>query len=204
MVAIITGDIIRSKKAKTALWMKVLKKELGKLGAFPKKWEIFRGDSFQAEIADPMNGLIIAIKLKAAIKSMKGIDVRIAIGIGKKKYSASRITESNGSAFIFSGEKFDKLKKEKQTLALRSEWGEFDREMNLYLKFLMVIINRWTENSAQTVAMALEKPGLSQAELGKRLGIKQNAVSTRLKRTSFEEIIELNELYKDKLRKLLK
>ncbi|WP_332910804.1 hypothetical protein [Algoriphagus boritolerans] len=35
----------------------------------------------------------------------------MAIGIGEKNYSGSKISESNGPAFVFAGEKFDRLKK---------------------------------------------------------------------------------------------
>lgn len=40
----------------------------------------------------------------------------MAIGIGCKDYNAPKITESNGEAFIYSGELFDEMKKKKLSI----------------------------------------------------------------------------------------
>lgn len=203
MTSIITADIIQSKKSGPRVWMRILKKELNKTGLSPKVWEIYRGDSFQMEVSKPAYALETAIRIKAALKSLKGVDVRMAIGIGTKEYNAARITESNGTAFIFSGEKFEMLKKEKQNLAVHTKSSDFNVEMNLYLKLALITMDKWTVNSAQAIRVALENPKLSQNELGKLLKIKQNAVSYRLKRACFDEIKELIEIYKIKLKKQL-
>ena len=50
MIAVITGDIINSKKMNPKAWLKPLKTELDTIGDTPKIWEIYRGDSFQAII----------------------------------------------------------------------------------------------------------------------------------------------------------
>ena len=203
MISIITGDIIDSRNIAIDIWLPVLKEELGKVGTSPKNWDIYRGDSFQLEISDPTEALLTAIEIKAAIKSVAKIDIRMSIGIGDKTYDASAITESNGSAFVHSGNKFELLKKEKQNLAIKSNWTKFDREMNLYLKLSLIVMDSWTENSAEIVAFAIENPNKSQAELGMLVGIKQTAVSLRLKRAYFDEILEVNEMYKAKIRELL-
>jgi hypothetical protein len=64
-------------------------------------------------------------------------------------------------------------------------------------------MNNWTVNTAEIVRVAMENPEKSQQQLGKLIGIKQSAISTRLRRSYFEEIMEVNEMYKTKL-KLLK
>src|SRR5687768_12105756 len=104
MISVITGDIINSKRIKPSTWLKALKKDLNSWGDTPKQWEIYRGDSFQLEIKNAADALTAAIQLKTTIKSLKGVDVRMAIGIGEKNHNARNITESNGSAFIHSGE----------------------------------------------------------------------------------------------------
>ena len=199
MTNVITGDIINSKKSRTAGWIKVLKKELGRWGDTPKQWEIFRGDSFQLEVKDTTQVLAIAIQLKAALRTLPGIDVRIAIGIGDKTYNAKVITESNGSAFVHSGELVEELKELKVNMAIRSGHNNFDKEMNLYLKLALVIMDGWTTNSAKTVYTAMLYPAKSQEELGKLLKVKQNAVSTRLKRACYYEIKEVIEMYQTKI-----
>ena len=202
MISVITGDIINSRKTQSATWLKALKKELSKWGETPKQWEVYRGDSFQVEIKNAADALTAAMQIKASIKSLKGVDVRMAIGIGEKEYGAKSITESNGSAFVYSGELVEELKKLKLNLLVRSNTPAFDTQINLYLKFALIIMNSWTTNAAETMYAALEHPDKSQEALGKLLGIKQNAVSTRLKRACYYEMIELLEMYQTKLAEL--
>jgi hypothetical protein len=203
MISVITGDIINSRKTSPQVWLKFLKAELNTFGKSPGNWEIYGGDTFQLRIDDPLKALTSAIRLKAVIKMQKALDVRIAIGIGDITFRSDKVTECNGPAFIHSGEKFKTLKKEKQKLAVRSDWPDFDSTINLCLKLGMIAMDRWSVNSAEIVALALLNPQASQSELGKAFKIKQNAVSTRLARAHFDELMELNELYKNKLSALL-
>lgn len=203
MVSIITGDIVQSRRSKPSVWMKALKKELDKIvGPSPKKWEIFQGDSFQLELTQPEDSFMVVMKIKCLLKA-KSIDVRMAIGIGQKEHAANNITESNGQAFILSGEKFESLKKEKQSLAIKTPSPEFDADMNLILKLASIAMSKWTPNSAEAIKIALEKPDLIQEDLGKKLGIKQNAVSGRLKRAYFDELTEVDALFRKKISTLV-
>lgn len=203
MISVITGDIINSRKITPDQWLELFKSELNLLGKSPEYWEIYGGDTFQLRVDDPLKALLIAIKLKAVIKTVKPLDVRLAIGIGDMTYKSKRITECNGSAFIYSGEKFTLLKKEKQKLAVKSAWSDFDAIVNLCLKLGMISMDKWSVNAAEVVRLSLSHPLTSQVDLGKLLDIRQNAVSTRLARAHFDELIEINELYKNKLINLL-
>ena len=204
MISVITGDIINSRKTPPENWLGLLKSELNSYGNSPASWETYGGDTFQFRVDDPHKALLAAIKLKAAIKMVKSLDVRLAIGIGDITYQSERITECNGPAFIFSGEKFSRLKKEKQTLAVKTAWPEFDRTMNLCLRLSTIFMDKWSLKSAEIIHLRLCNPEASQEELGQLLGnLRQNAVSTRLSRTHYEELKDLNELYQEKLMQLL-
>jgi hypothetical protein len=213
MIAVITADIINSRKlVNHEIWIIPLKKLLSSYGAAPEKWEIFRGDYFQIEVDKASDALLLALKIKALIKSITvvneqnkavAIDVRIAIGLGTKEYVADRISESNGTAFINSGEKFEKLKKEKTTLAIQSSVPNFDYEMNLYLKLAIIQMDNWTVNSAMLFNTLFEDPEKKQTEIGAILGIGQNSVSGRFKRAHVDEILELDKMYRFKLEQLV-
>jgi len=203
MLAVITGDIVNSSKVDPKIWLPVLKNVLNKIGSSPSEWEIYRGDSFQLLIRNPELALSHAIQIKASIKTIKSLDVRMAIGIGEINHSSRNITQSNGSAFIHSGEKFEGLKKEKLNLAIKSDWDDFDLDINLFLKLALLTMDHWTENAAEMVKTILENPDKAQSELGTIIGIKQNAVSSRLKRAAFDEIAEMTQLYQTKIKKQL-
>jgi hypothetical protein len=202
MICIITGDVINSTRNDPKTWLIPLKKELNKTGKSPRAWEIYRGDSFQIMIALPEKAFLTAIGIKATLKSVADCDVRMAMGLGNITHHAAKITESNGSAFVHSGEKFELLKKEKQNLCIKSDWPEFDQEMNLYLKLALIAMDNWTVNAAEVVKTAMENPDKLQEELGQIVGIKQNAISNRLKRAYYDEIMELNAMYQFKIKKL--
>ncbi|MHA4846906.1 SatD family protein [Flavitalea antarctica] len=200
MISVITGDIINSRKVTDQkTWLVPLKKILSQYGKSPKSWEIFRGDSFQLELEKPSESFMVALKIKAAIKSVKGLDVRMAIGIGKKTYVAARISESNGEAFVNSGEKFEELKKIKQRLAIRSPWPRTDRQLNLMISLASIAMDTWSPGSAQLTDLSLRFRDLSQKELGKKIKRTQSSVSERQTRAHLEEILELEKYFREHL-----
>ena len=203
MISIITGDVINSQKVSPHIWLQRLKLELDGVGKSPLTWEIYRGDSFQVEVTDPSRALLTAIKIKAAIKSINEMDVRLAIGVGNKTYEASKITESNGSAFVYSGETYESLVKSKQNLAIATPSNKLNQEMNLLFRFALIVMDNWSVNSAKVVYNALTNPGYSQEELGKALNIKQNSVSSALKRACFSEISDMLVWYQNKIKEVI-
>jgi hypothetical protein len=213
MIAIITGDIIDSKNLKDQNnWLVPIKTLFSQWGKTPKHWEIYRGDSFQVELAKAEEALNAAIQIKAIIKNVSSkkaskrtspIDVRMAIGIGEKEFDANRVSESNGEAFINSGEKFETLKKTKQSLAIQSPWAKFDKDFNLYLKLANIEMDSWSISSGELISAVLKYPKKTQLEIGQLLGIEQNSVSGRYKRTHIEEILELDKMYREKLTELI-
>lgn len=203
MTSVITGDIIKSRTHRNPeVWIEILKDTLSSLSTNKKYWEIYRGDSFQIEIRDIFSSFTAAIYIKACIKMIKGLDVRLAIGIGDKTYEGKDVTESNGEAFIFSGETLESLKKEKQNLRIKTKNEEFDKELNLYFKLALIPMDSWTVNSAEIVKLNIENPDALQSDLGKIVGINQNAISTRQKRAHLDEILELDLMYRQKIAKL--
>ncbi|WP_010518534.1 hypothetical protein [Croceivirga radicis] len=191
-VAILTGDIINSRSIATQDWLTQLKAILILYGDTPKQWEIYRGDSFQLEVT-PLKALETAILIKAALKQHKNLDVRISIGIGPKEYNAEKITESNGVAFIRSGEAFHEMKK--QTLIINTAQPKLNETLNLMLKLGLLTMDNWQPATAQTVMVALTNPLAQQKDLAKQLGKSQSTISEALLRAGFDEISQLLAYY---------
>jgi len=196
MIGIITGDIINSKTSDPKIWLDALKSILNSYGNEPEQWEIFRGDSFQLE-TNPENALKATFLIKATIKQFKKIDVRLAIGIGDKTYHSEKITESNGSAFVNSGECFENLKK--TTLAIKSPVKTFNTTMNLMFDLALLTVDSWTATSAKLIKTALENPDFNQEQLAKLYGSTQSNISKGLKRGGIDEIQKLLQYYKTQI-----
>ena len=200
MTSVITGDIIKSRNIKDQnIWMEQLKYALNTLSSDKSYYEIYRGDSFQYECTDIYDSFIHAVYLKSCIKTIKGLDVRMSIGIGTKDYKGNSVSESNGEAFVHSGETFETLKKEKVTLKIKTRDFVLNEELNLYFKLALIAMDNWTTNSAEIVKLSIEHPTMIQAELAKLIGISQDAVSKRQKRAYLDEILELDKLYRQKI-----
>ncbi len=199
MTSIITGDVINSQEKPPKQWLEALKTVLNTFGPSPKTWEIYRGDSFQMEVA-PNDALRASILIKTHIKQFDGLDVRLAIGIGDKTYHAEKITEANGSAFVNSGECFESLKK--TTLALKSPFEAFDASMNLMLELALLTMDYWTSNSANLVKTALEHPNFNQNQIAALLGKTQGNISQGLKRAGFDEISKLIHYFDNQIQRL--
>jgi hypothetical protein len=195
MTCIISGDIINSRKVDPIIWLNPLKALMKEWGKTPQTWEIYRGDSFQLEIKKPQDGLLAAIRIKACVKSIEKLDVRMGIGIGQKSYNAQKITEANGEAFINSGETFEELKKLKQNLAIRSPWPQLDTELNLMFRLALIALDKWSPATAQIVAVAMANRSLSQKELGDIMERTQSTISEAQKRAHYDEIMDLVSFY---------
>ncbi len=192
MIAVITGDIINSRKGEVESWLNHLKETLNKYGNEPNNWEIYRGDSFQLSL-DPKKALIAAIHIKSTIKQTKTYDVRIAIGIGEEKYSSPKVTESNGTAYINSGECFEELKK--YSLAIKSNNKKVDEILNIMFKLSFLTTDNWSGVVSKVIKAAIEHPEKNQKDLAKLLNKSQSNISEALKRGGYEEIINMNKFY---------
>ncbi|MUU77220.1 SatD family protein [Winogradskyella endarachnes] len=196
MIAVITGDIINSREIDVKRWLAPLKKTLNYYGNEPKNWEIFRGDSFQLLI-EPQKALLAAMHIKATIKQLKSQDVRMAIGIGDESYESNKITESNGSAYIMSGDCFEALKK--QTLAIKTTDQNFSESINIMLSLALLTANNWSSTVAKVITTTLEHSDKKQEDLAQLLNKSQSSISEALKRGGFEEIMTMNNFYKAKI-----
>ncbi|MEX2513221.1 MAG: transcriptional regulator [Cyclobacteriaceae bacterium] len=202
MIAIITGDIVGSQSVTPEIWLQVLKTELGSWGKSPLTWELYRGDSFQLKIPDISQALEAGIKIKAAIKSIDPLDVRMSIGLGEENYKAKKLLESNGTAYVNSGEGFEALENTKQNILIKSPSESFDREINMMLKLGLKIMDRWTATSAKMIHLAILYPKKTQKQLGQLENISQHAVSARLSRADFDVIQEFQNYFMYRVKNL--
>jgi len=201
MIAIITGDIINSENHTSSEWLGILKGYLSKLGDTPINWEVYRGDEFQLKI-DQKDALRAAIHTKALIKTIKGLDVRMGIGLGTETFRGVGVSESNGPAYHRSGRTFESLKEDKLNLTIATGNGFFDDTLNLMLKMALHFMDDWSTVSAEIVALALDSPNASQSVMAEKLNIQQSAVSQRQKRARLDLVFELLDYYSKTLKEL--
>ncbi|MEF9924195.1 MAG: hypothetical protein RR061_02225 [Muribaculaceae bacterium] len=160
---VITGDIINSTGIKTELretLLNTIQEVVRELEIFSTlRLEFFRGDSFQIIVDKPAEALIIAVLLRAGLKShtpkesKRLWDARISLGIGDITYSSEKVVVSDGEAFHYSGWEFDELGKRK--LAIRTTWNNVNNELKVSTAFADDIISRWSRSQAQVIYVSL-------------------------------------------------
>ncbi len=202
MVAIITGDIINSQNHKSSEWLGVLKNYFSQLGESPMDWEIYRGDEFQLKVPCE-KALRVAIHVKALVKSVKNLDVRMGIGLGEETFVGTSVSESNGPAYQRSGKTFDSLREDKLNLMVSTGSEPHDRTLNLMLKLASNFMDDWSTVSAEIIVLALENPEASQQEIAEKLDIRQSAVSQRQKRARLDLVHELLGYYAQNIKKMV-
>nr|WP_321522625.1 hypothetical protein [uncultured Macellibacteroides sp.] len=195
MNGIITGDIIDStsipieqrKDLLTAI--SVISEELQVFS--PLKCEIYRGDSFQIVVNRPEMAMLIAILLRAGLKSRvpKGSkqnwDARIAVGIGEIEFISDSILVSDGEAFRLSGREFDELGK--RNLAVRTRWEDANEELKISTAFADDIITNWTSSQSLVIYMSLAYQ-MTQKEIAEKLGQSSQNIS-KLSNVAKEKLI---------------
>ncbi len=199
MKAILTGDIINSQKGNTEEWLLPLKNTLIQYGKETENWIVYRGDSFQLSLPVEQ-ALTASIHIKSTIKQISLYDVRIAIGIGNEKYTALKITESNGSAYVNSGKCFETLKK--KTLAIKSNDTHFDTILNIMLSNFSLVADNWSSTVAKMLKIFIENNNKKQVEVAKLVGKSQSTISETLKRGGYDEFKMINKFYQENVVKL--
>lgn len=197
-VAVLTGDLIQSRKLQNGDLEAVLKELPRCFEEINKKYlneggyfEFYRGDSFQILLNRPEFALKVAVILRACLRSLfvtttssKGkldvkSDARISIGVGSMRIQKSRVVESQGEAFELSGMELDRMGKESQKLSVKTPWDEINNEMRVNCLFADNTINNWSAKTAESVCRYLLYDN-TQKELAEYFNISQPAVRKRL------------------------
>lgn len=116
--AVLTGDIVKSRDiAPRAKLITTLKEALDTVKKkHQAEYDLYRGDSFQVVVPSVPAAVMVAIIIRSKLitqspKKSEMWDARISIGIGEISYKGEKITDSDGPAFLLSGNGMEELRK---------------------------------------------------------------------------------------------
>lgn len=203
---VITGDIIKSSAIQIEYrncLLESIRKVVDELNVIePLKIEFFRGDSFQMIINNPENAMLIAILLRAGIKShtpkdcKKAWDARLSLGVGTISYHADNIVLSDGEAFQYSGRELDDIGK--RCLIVKTRWPDVNEELQVSTAFADDVISSWSVSQSQASYQVLLY-NISQKEIAHTLQMSAQNISKLLSAAK----VNLVQMYIDRYRSLI-
>jgi hypothetical protein len=210
LVAVLTGDVVGFSKLerdeRNAL-VSILKYSFSNMdqwlqGKAQPSFQMYRGDSFQGVLFDPLLALDASLAFRVILRSnweggrrRTAPDLRIAVGIGEgEKVETGQVLEADGEAFRLSGRTLDSMSGEER-LVVCTPWQEVNAELRVETALLDSLANRWSAEQAEAVGGLLR--GQTQKAIASSLGISQPAVTQRLKDAGGWAVELLRRRYRD-------
>lgn len=207
MIAILTGDMIDSKRLtfeQRECFIELTESVSQQLHPISEaKVEIFRGDSFQMRIGDPIESLRYAVALRSLFREKvfsgegKQWDVRISLGIGAKGFERDELGLSDGEAYRNSGLGLDEMKNTRLNVVFPKK--NLNDEFTLLTAFADEIISSWTIKQSKVILQKLIW-GAPNYEIAEKIDVRRQTVDKLLKSSK----IHLIDLYIKRFQTLIR
>ncbi|MFQ1699902.1 hypothetical protein ACJ5NV_04825 [Loktanella agnita] len=184
-IAVLTGDLIKSRKASTAAVDDTLDllhdaaTDFGKAHAQDLRFTRFRGDGWQVILRTPGLLLDAALFFIANLKAGEtGIATRISIGTGTAEALGTRdLSDATGPAFFVSGDHLDHMGRGRMIALAGPSIGPAERAI---IDLAECIAAGWTATQAEAMALYLISDTQRHEDIAATLGVTRQAVQSRL------------------------
>ncbi|WP_172294151.1 hypothetical protein [Pseudoruegeria sp. HB172150] len=188
--AVLTGDLIASRDAKTGRVDEAMKALANAARDFGEEWDLdlrftrFRGDGWQVHLADPNYVLDAAIFLIARLRAANlSIDTRLSAGIGTvETLGTNDLSDADGFAFYASGEHLEDLSPRRRLAIAGQGIGHWQAAI---IELIDHIAMGWTSAQAEAVALSLRSDFPKHEQIAEILGISRQAVQARMAAAGF-------------------
>ena len=189
--AVITGDIVDSSKlpkAQRKLLPGLIAKASRDTGkafpdAVPLAADVFRGDGWQLLVGDVVRCLRVGLFFRACLRSAaergRGLDTRVAIGVGRVDFVRERVSQGDGEAYRLSGRALENMPRKQRLRLVGSAIKETDA-LVVIVRLIDVLAQSWTGKQAFALRGALR--GWTHEKIAKEWPepISQQAVAKHL------------------------
>ena len=202
--AVLTGDIVNSTKLPKAKEAK-LTRQLEDLFT-GKKFEFYRGDSFQAYLKKPAEALRLALLCRTAAISLSKeekvvlSDVRISIGIGEVNTPVRTLKTAKGEAFVLSGHGLDEITNNNERLLITASHALANEGLQVISDYINAIFSTMTGKQAEVIFLLLQ--GKIQLEVAQQLNKTKSTIHQRVSSGRWPEIEKLLQQYENIIKQL--
>lgn len=153
-------------------------------------YTIYRGDSFQIRLYDPVKLLQVIFFLRSYLRtstlSDAVIDCRLGIGFGKIEYEGKSLNDSDGEAFRWAGEMLEQTDTQQARVQIATPDSEFNKTWNCIFALSEPIVDNWTK--IQSGVVNLHILGFNQTQIARSYGIAQSNISKHLSASNWNII----------------
>ncbi len=190
--AVFTGDIVKSSDLSSAELTRVFD-HLTAAGDTIAGWQDnptyftrYRGDGWQIAVS-PKLAFRAALALRAAVRSTaKGIDTRVALGMGAGRITGRDLAGAEGAAFVRSGRALDDMKR-----TTRMSAPEAPMALRIALPMADHILGGWTARQSQIALLLLPPSGPTHEAVADQLGLTRQAVQKQAESSGMPDLLDV-------------
>lgn len=194
MIAVITGDLVRSSQLSAAQINQAertvhrLTQEYGETGC---RSEWFRGDGFQLVAPAPERTVEILVRLVCQLTE-QGLSATLSVGLGEGEIAA-RPGLSQGRVFELSGRGLEQ--NARGELSLHIDAPELNQQVQLPTAFLSFLLARLTARQAQVIDEWIAHGFCEHQQVADRLDMTRQNVSLHLRKAGAALIERYDETF---------
>ncbi|NQY34444.1 MAG: hypothetical protein HRT37_05650 [Alteromonadaceae bacterium] len=186
MIAVLTGDIVRSTKMSNDTYTETIRELQSLLHDANEKYQaigdIYRGDEFQIQYPNPIHAinstLLIKLSLQLSKISPKPIQCTLSLAYGEYEVYSSKPNTSSGPVFIESGRGLEKTLRGDISLSLSEKKSH--EEIQLLTQFLNHQLNRLTRTQAELLYKYIESGFAEHRKIAEITNTTRQNISNRL------------------------
>ena len=187
MIAVITGDLIKSQRIPQQEYDAMLYQLDQSLRFITQRFEssfsIYRGDALQLQLQTPESVCHVAILLYLQMKAAN-YELRQSMAIGTVDNPRADIKTATGSAYTLSGQGLDNMTH--QLLTIKVENNHLDEGFLLNIAFIEVLLEKMSQKQANALFNYLTASNNSHAELAKELNTSRENVTKLLNLAQYQ------------------
>ncbi|WP_137112261.1 SatD family protein [Rhodobacter sp. SY28-1] len=186
--AVLTGDLIGSRKSGQQATDRALAAIADTAGQFAAPFTRYRGDGWQALLVRPELALRFALIVTARLRAQNAPLTRFGIGIAEIATDrAPSLGAETGNAFVLSGETLDQMPRRAE-FAIASTTRQLGAITSAAARLADQVARKWTPQQAEAMVMALALDEPSGLSIAQSLGISPAAASYRLQGANWWDI----------------
>lgn len=191
--AVLTGDIVKSRGIATEHYDQLfytLKQTLHRLTEpVAGKFDIYRGDAFQAIFAEPAKAFHAALVLRLALRTANpSFDARQCIGLGDVAVLRQDVRSSMGEAFVLSGTGLDQMKG--TYLSVRSQQHALQDRLELVTRFMDAHLSQLSTAQSEVLMHYLLAEDKSHQAVAASAGKNRNNVTRLLNASRYHLVVD--------------